>query len=72
MLLDGWKELCLRVVELLEPRLSPGTLLVADNTDMPDTRPYLDYVRDPDNGYVRVSFPVRGSGSMEISCRAMS
>jgi len=72
VLLDGWKELYLPVVELLEPRLSPGALVVADNTDMDDTKPYLDYVRDPGNGYVTVNFAARDADSMEISCRATS
>ena len=72
VLLDGWKELYLPVAKLLEPRLSAGALIVADNTSMDDTRPYLDHVRDPDNGYVSVNFPVRESDSMEISCRAVT
>ena len=72
VLLDGWKELYLPVLELLEPRLSPGTLVVADNTSMADLAPYLDHVRDPANGYVSVSFPARDSDSMEISCRAIT
>jgi predicted O-methyltransferase YrrM len=69
VLLDGWKELYIPVLELLEPRLSPGTLVVADNTSMEGLAPYLDRVRDPANGYVSVSFPVRDSDTMEISCR---
>jgi predicted O-methyltransferase YrrM len=70
VLLDGWKELYTAVLELLEPRLSPGSLVVADNTSMAALAPYVDYVREPANGYVSVSFPVRESDSMEISCRA--
>jgi predicted O-methyltransferase YrrM len=70
VLLDGWKELYLPVVKLLEPRLTPGALIVADNTSMDDTKPYLDYVRDSGNGYVSVNFLARDSDSMEISCRA--
>jgi predicted O-methyltransferase YrrM len=69
VLLDGWKELYLPVIRLLEPRLSPGALIVADNTEMVDTRPYLDYVRNADNGYVSVNFRARDADSMEISCR---
>lgn len=69
VLLDGWKELYVPVLELLEPRLSPGTLVVADNTSMAELQSYLDYVRDPANGYVSVSFPARDADSMEISCR---
>ena len=69
VLLDGWKDLYLPVIELLEPRLSPGVLIVADNTNAADTQPYLDRVRNPDNGYVSFNFIVRDSDSMEISCR---
>jgi predicted O-methyltransferase YrrM len=72
VVLDGWKELYVPVLELLEPRLSPGTLVVADNTSMAELVPYLDYVRDPANGYVSVSFPARDADSMEISCRAVT
>jgi predicted O-methyltransferase YrrM len=72
VLLDGWKELYLPVTKLLEPRLSAGALIVADNTSMDDTKPYLEHVRDPGNGYVSVNFPVRDSDSMEISCRAIT
>ncbi len=69
VLLDGWKDLYLQVLQLLEPRLAPGALVVADNTSMPGLAPYLDYLRDPANGYVSVHFPVRDADSMEISCR---
>ncbi|HVQ98013.1 MAG TPA: class I SAM-dependent methyltransferase [Mycobacterium sp.] len=72
VLLDGWKELYLPVIKLLEPQLTPGALIVADNTEMSDTKPYLDYLRDPDNGYVSVNFHARDADSMEISCRAIT
>ncbi len=70
VLLDGWKDLYLPVIELLEPRLSTGALVVADNAGAADTQPYLDRVRDPGNGYVSFNFGVRESDSMELSCRA--
>jgi predicted O-methyltransferase YrrM len=69
VLLDGWKDLYVQVLQLLEPRLAPGALVVADNTSMAGLQSYLDYVRDMGNGYVSVHFPVRDSDSMEISCR---
>jgi predicted O-methyltransferase YrrM len=72
VLLDGWKELYLPVIKLLEERLSPGALVVADNTEMADARPYLDYVRSNENGYVSVNFAARESDSMEISCHVGS
>ena len=69
VLLDGWKDLYLPVLELLEPRLHAGVLIVADNTSAQDTQPYLDRVRNPGNGYVSFNFHVRDSYSMEVSCR---
>ena len=70
VLLDGWKDLYLPVLRLLEPRLTAGALVLADDTisqaaDMPD---YLSYVRDPANGYLSVSFPE--SDGLEITLRA--
>jgi predicted O-methyltransferase YrrM len=70
VLLDGWKDLYVPVIELLGPKLSPGSLVIADNTGLADAQPYVEYIRDPANGYVGVSFPVRNSDAMEISCRA--
>jgi len=69
VLLDGWKDLYLPVVQVLEPRLVAGALVVADNTGLADAQPYVEYIRDPANGYAGVSFPVRDSDAMEISCR---
>jgi predicted O-methyltransferase YrrM len=69
LLLDGWKNLYLPVLRLLEPRLTPGALVVADDAisladEMPD---YLSYVRDPAHGYLSVTFPE--SDGLEITCR---
>ena len=66
VLLDGWKDLYLPVLHLLEPRLAPGALVVADDSTFPSVAGYLAYVRDPAHGYVTVSFPVEDG--MEISC----
>lgn len=68
LLLDGWKELYLPVLRLLEDRLAPGAVVVGDDSSFPAVRPYVDFVRDPANGYVSVGFPVEDG--MEISSRA--
>ncbi|HUA28345.1 MAG TPA: class I SAM-dependent methyltransferase [Streptosporangiaceae bacterium] len=65
VLLDGWKDLCLPVLRLLEPKLTPGALVAADDITNPGMADYLAYVRDPANGYVTVAFPV--ADGMEIS-----
>lgn len=67
VLLDGWKDLCLPVLRLLEPRLDDAALVIADDISLPALADYLSYVRDPANGYLSVAFPV--DDGMEISCR---
>ncbi|GAA0957781.1 class I SAM-dependent methyltransferase [Kribbella koreensis] len=67
LLLDGWKDLCLPVLRLLEDRLAPGALVVADDITFTTMSDYLTYVRTPTNGYVTTEFPVEDG--MEISCR---
>jgi predicted O-methyltransferase YrrM len=69
LLLDGWKEAYLPMLRLLEPKLSPGALVVADDLDIaPEAlAPYLDYVRQPGNGYVSVELPL--GDRIEISLR---
>jgi predicted O-methyltransferase YrrM len=65
VLLDGWKNLCLPVLRLLEPKLAPGALVAADDNSHAGMAGYLEYIRDPANGYVTVSFPVEDG--VEIS-----
>ena len=65
VLLDGWKNLCLPVLRLLEPKLAPGALVAADDNSHASMAAYLEYIRDPANGYVTVSFPVEDG--VEIS-----
>jgi predicted O-methyltransferase YrrM len=65
VLLDGWKNLCLPVLHLLEPKLAPGALVAADDITHASMADYLDYIRDPASGYVTVAFPVEDG--MEIS-----
>jgi predicted O-methyltransferase YrrM len=58
VLLDGWKDLTLPVLRVLEPKLAPGALIAADDSSFANMADYLAYVRDPAHGYVSVSFPV--------------
>ncbi|PTL81303.1 O-methyltransferase [Vitiosangium sp. GDMCC 1.1324] len=66
ILLDGFKELYLPVLEVLEPKMRPGTVVVADNLSMLPQN-YLDRVRSQGSGYVSVSLPL-GDG-IELSLR---
>lgn len=69
VLLDGWKDLYLEVLEILEPKLHARSIVVADNLSMlPQS--YLDRVRDPAHGYCSISLPL-GDG-IELSMRLPS
>ncbi len=63
VLLDGAKGLYPAVLDLVEPRLRPGALLLADNADWsPD---YLARVRSPARGYLSTPF----ADDVELSIR---
>ncbi len=66
LLLDGWKELYLPVLRVLEPALRDGALVVSDNLPMlPDD--FLAYIRDTGHGYVSQDLSL-GDG-IELSLR---
>lgn len=54
LLLDGAKALYGDILALVEPRLRPGALIVADNADY--SPHYLARVRSPGGGYLSVPF----------------
>ncbi|MEU9125328.1 class I SAM-dependent methyltransferase [Streptomyces sp. NPDC048506] len=66
VLLDGWKELYLPVLTMLEPRLRAGALIVSDNLPMLPPE-FLDHVRTAGNGYLSQQLPL-GDG-IEFSVR---
>jgi predicted O-methyltransferase YrrM len=69
LLLDGWKQLYLPMLQFLEPRLAPAAVIAADDLAIaPDAlASYLAYVRGPGNGYVSVEVPL--GDRIEISLR---
>lgn len=63
LLLDGAKALYPDVLALVESRLRPGALIIADNADYsPD---YLARMRAPDSGYLSIPF----AEDVELSIR---
>lgn len=62
LFLDGAKDMYLDVLHLLEPRLAPDALVVADNADRADA--FVAHVR-ADAGYLAVAAP----GNVELAVR---
>lgn len=69
VLLDGWKEMYLPVLQLIEKQLAKGALILADNANNPGTATYLEYVRNPENGYTSLNLADKERDSTELSCR---
>ncbi|MEL6676597.1 MAG: class I SAM-dependent methyltransferase [Bacteroidota bacterium] len=45
LLLDGWNDLYLPLLKLLEPKLKPGCLIYTDNASFPSAQPFLRYLK---------------------------
>ena len=69
VLLDGWKELYLPMLELLAPKLRPGAVVLADNvrTFKRALAPYLAYVQSGKSGFQSVTLPF--PSGFELSVR---
>jgi predicted O-methyltransferase YrrM len=69
VLLDGWKELYLPMLELLAPKLRPGAVVLADNvrTFKRALAPYVNYVQSGKSGFQSVTLPF--ASGFEFSVR---
>jgi predicted O-methyltransferase YrrM len=69
LFLDGWNNLYLAVLDLLEPKLSAGALVIADlSAGDPEQDAYCERMRDPAGGYVTVEVPL--DAGVVVSVRA--
>ncbi|MDO4640793.1 MAG: class I SAM-dependent methyltransferase [Neisseria sp.] len=69
VLLDGWPNLVYPVFQILEPRLADGAVIAVDDVAgfQPSMQDYLDYIRNPANGYV--SATLHPGKAMEYSVK---
>ena len=66
-LIDGWpgegeRSLAREVVEIVAPNIRRGGMLMNDNAE-PD---YLEYVRDPHNGFISITLPMKGGTELSL------
>jgi predicted O-methyltransferase YrrM len=69
LLLDGWKDVYLRMIKMLSPKMRPGTVVLADNifTYKKALRPYVNYMQNRANGFDSASLPIGFGHGMEYS-----
>ena len=68
VMLDGAFTLYLPILKLLEPQLKPGALIVGENA-FEEASGYIDYVRDPGNGYLSLSLPFDPGRGNELTIK---
>jgi predicted O-methyltransferase YrrM len=67
VLIDGWpsrerRSLSMQVMEVIAPQIRRGGLVMNDNGE----EDYLAYVRDPANGFLSMSLPLKGSTELSV------
>jgi predicted O-methyltransferase YrrM len=67
-LIDGAWSLYLPVLKLIEPRLRPGAVILAENAFAQE---YLDYVHNPANGYIAQTLPIDEGRGNEFAVRVL-
>jgi hypothetical protein len=67
---DGWPapegpSLAREVIEIVAPQLRVGGYVLNDNAE-PD---FLDYIRDPANGFISMTLPIKGSTELALKIK---
>jgi predicted O-methyltransferase YrrM len=68
VMLDGAISLYLPILKLLEPHLKPGALIIGENA-FEQAPGYIDYVRDPQNGYLSLPLPFDPGRGNELTVK---
>jgi predicted O-methyltransferase YrrM len=68
MLVDIWIPMARPALELVAPKLRPGSIVLCDNTVQYEHRyaDYLSFVRDATNGFRSLALPMRGGLEMSV------
>jgi predicted O-methyltransferase YrrM len=66
-LIDGWPvasgpSLARQVIEIIAPQLRTGAFVMNDNAE-PD---FLDFIRDPTNGFISITLPLKGGTELAV------
>lgn len=65
VLMDGWNDLYLPLMKLLEPKLKKGALIYTDNASMPSSKQFIQYLRE--NNHLYRSMRLEHKGGAELS-----
>jgi predicted O-methyltransferase YrrM len=68
LFLDGWKDLYIPVLKLMEPKLASGAVIFADNIKSfrKTLKPFVDYISDTANGYETTILDIGSGVSLSV------
>ena len=67
LLLDGWNDLYLPLIKMLEPKFQTGAIIITDNSDFASAKPFIQYVRSRKDKYISQRLKT-DKGGTEFSC----
>ena len=68
LLVDGWADLALDILKLIDPSIRKGGIVISDNvgTFKADLRSYVEYLQDPENGYRSTTLNLKGGTEFAV------
>jgi predicted O-methyltransferase YrrM len=71
LLIDGWVNLALDVLKLVDPFIRQGGIVISDNvgTFKDDLKPYVEYLQNPDNGYQSSTLSLKAGTELSVKVR---
>lgn len=68
LLVDGWADLALDILKLVDPSIRKGGIVVSDNVGIfkQDLRIYVGYLQDPKNGYCSTTLNLKGGTEFAV------
>lgn len=67
-MIDSWIPLARPILEIVAPHLRPAAIVLCDNTTQfaKEYSNYLDYVRNPENGFRSMVVPHAGGPELSV------
>jgi predicted O-methyltransferase YrrM len=71
VLMDGWANLAIEVLRLLDPCIRSGGIVLSDNigTFKEDLKSYVEFLQDPANGYRSTTLNLKGGTEFSIKLK---
>jgi predicted O-methyltransferase YrrM len=71
MLMDGWADLAIEILKLVDPFIRSGGVILSDNvgTFKAALKPYVEYLQNPASGYRSTTLALKGGTEFSVKMR---